>query len=77
MSECKLDHSQEDVQAKLESQQDFLPGTLAQAIADYLNEARPQQSLNDLFHLLKKYDLVSQEEQEQRNAELTKLVTAK
>lgn len=75
MSECKIDHSQDDVISKLKSQQSFLPDGIARTIELFLTEERPQQTLNELFHLLKKYDLASREEQERRNDSLMRLLT--
>ncbi|MGC5328407.1 hypothetical protein [Brevibacillus sp. SYSU BS000544] len=70
MSECKLDHSTEDVIKKLEEQSSFLPQDLYAALQAYLQNEREQQTLNEIFHLLKKYDLSSAEEREQRNQKL-------
>jgi len=36
----------------------------------FLQNKHSQEILNDIFHLLKKYDLVSEEEREKRNAQL-------
>ncbi|MCP3763046.1 group-specific protein [Domibacillus sp. A3M-37] len=74
MRECKLDHSYADVVNKLESQKSFLPEDLYGWVQHYLKEERTQDLLNELFHLLKKYDLVSEEEQEVRNNRLTMIV---
>ncbi|WP_046176342.1 hypothetical protein [Domibacillus indicus] len=74
MSECKLDHSFEDVRKKLESQQPSLPGELYGRLENYLTEERTQDLLNELFHLLKKYDLASEEEKEVRNNRLEIIV---
>lgn len=70
MGECKIDHSQEDVMKKLESQQDYLPELLSKDLTLFLMSEPSQETLNELFHLLKKYDLASNEEQEQRNQKL-------
>ncbi|OMP66492.1 group-specific protein [Domibacillus epiphyticus] len=70
MSECKLDHSNEDVVKKLESQQAFLPADLYEKLQQYLQQDHTQDMLNELFHLLKKYDLSSAEEQEARKKRL-------
>lgn len=74
MSECQLNHSYADVVNKLESQKDFLPEALYTKVQHYLQEERTQDLLNELFHLLKKYDLASSEEQEVRNNRLTMIV---
>jgi hypothetical protein len=75
MSECKLDHSYADVVNKLESQQSFLPEDLYSQLHNYLKEERTQDLLNELFHLLKKYDLASEEEREVRNNRLALIVS--
>ncbi|MDP4170608.1 MAG: hypothetical protein Q8906_08355 [Bacillota bacterium] len=75
MSECKLNHSFEDIKRKFETQCAFLPSEINRAFFDYLNEYLPQEVLNELFHLLKKYDLSSNEEREQRNRKIMKIMT--
>ncbi|MFK2825732.1 hypothetical protein QYG89_08560 [Bacillus sp. B190/17] len=74
MGQCNIDHSREEVIQKLESQQSFLPESLYGDIHLFLKSRHSQQTLNELFHLLKKYDLSSKEEQEERNEKLQKLV---
>ncbi|WP_339145951.1 MULTISPECIES: hypothetical protein [unclassified Sutcliffiella] len=74
MSSCKLDHSLEDVGNKLESQKTFLPSDLYSKCRDFLGTKPDQLELNELFHLLKKYDLSSKKEKENRNDEIIKLV---
>lgn len=75
MSECKLNHSFEDIKRKFETQSAFLPSEINRALFDYLNEYLPQEVINELFHLLKKYDLSSNEEREQRNRKIMKIMT--
>ncbi|MCM3712926.1 group-specific protein [Alkalihalobacillus oceani] len=75
MSSCKLDHPPEDVRKKLETQKPFLPNELYQQSAAFLAVEPTQPELNELFHLLKKYDLASAEEQQERNEKLEKLVS--
>lgn len=70
MSECKIDHTPEDVKSKYESQTNFLPEDMKPLFADFFKEDHSQDILNDVFHLLKKYDLVSEEERETRNQRL-------
>jgi hypothetical protein len=74
MSNCKLDHSKEDVLAKLESQEAFLPKNTFKNTYSFLLKETSQAQLNELFHLLKKYDLASAEEQEDRNSQIVKLI---
>ncbi|MDQ7860371.1 hypothetical protein RCO48_02725 [Peribacillus frigoritolerans] len=45
----------------------FLPTQLSQTLDRYLEKGNSQETLNELFHLLKKYDLSTQEEQDSRN----------
>ncbi|MCK1994140.1 group-specific protein [Peribacillus muralis] len=73
MSTCNLNHTQQDVRLKLEGQQQFLPTALSQTLNLFLENDHPQETLNELFHLLKKYDLSSKEKQESRNQKLNKI----
>ena len=70
MSECKLDHSHEDVRLKYEQQKDFLPHEMAPLFESFFKEEHTQDILNEVFHLLKKYDLASEEEKKQRENRL-------
>ncbi|MGF1433654.1 hypothetical protein ACQUW6_05255 [Bacillus thuringiensis] len=67
---CNIDHSIEDVMNKLESQKNSLPEGTFKELKSFLQGNHSQKLLNDIFHLLKKYDLVSEEERETRNAQL-------
>ncbi|MBT2681009.1 group-specific protein [Bacillus sp. ISL-35] len=70
MGECKLDHSKEDVQKKYESQKEFLPQDIQNSFSNFLEEEHTQDILNEVFHLLKKYDLATEEERNERNNRL-------
>ncbi|WP_017727704.1 hypothetical protein [Halalkalibacterium ligniniphilum] len=74
MGECKLDHSLTDVQQKLKSQSNFLPAELYQKFETFLKRDLSQEALNKAFHLLKKYDLASEEEQSVRNEKIEELI---
>lgn len=74
MGTCNIDHSHEDVVKKLQSQESLLPSDLAGTLYAFLEKEHAQERLNELFHLLKKYDLASKEERKHRN---TKLATFK
>ncbi|MCM3761626.1 group-specific protein [Alkalihalobacillus oceani] len=74
MNSCKLDHPLDDVRHKLEAQKPFLPNELYQQSSAFLTTEPSQPELNELFHLLKKYDLASAAEQQERNEKLKKLV---
>lgn len=70
MSECKLDHTVEDVKKKFESQMEFLPLDIQNAFNQFISNEQSQPSLNEVFHLLKKYDLATVEERVERNKKL-------
>lgn len=70
MGECRLDHSTEDVRDKLKQQSHFLPQDIQQQLQAYVDESLEQDTLNKIFHLLKKYDLSASEEQKQRDIKL-------
>lgn len=70
MGECKLDHTKDDVREKYQSQVEFLPTELKTLFEKFFDHDHSQAILNDVFHLLKKYDLASEEEKEQRNHRL-------
>ncbi|PFS63254.1 group-specific protein [Bacillus cereus] len=71
---CNIDHSMEDGMNKLESQKDFLPEVIFKEVKGFLQGNHSQEILNDVFHLLKKYDLVSEEEREKRNTQLLLII---
>jgi hypothetical protein len=73
MGECKLDHSLEDVRKKFEEQASFLPDDIKLTIDRILREDLSQEALNEIFHLLKKYDLAGTEERENRNIKMRNL----
>ncbi len=75
MSTCDLDHTVESVVQKLESQKEFLGPSLYEELRRFLTEKQNQETLNELFHLLKKYDLSSVEKQEERNQKMSKLIS--
>ena len=70
MGECKIDHSREDVLKKYESQKEFLPQEFQPLFNQFFEKEHTQDILNEVFHLLKKYDLVSEEERSERNNRL-------
>lgn len=70
MSECKLNHSHEDVRHKYESQMSFLPDDMKQLFEQFFESGHTQEMLNEVFHLLKKYDLAPNEEKISRNSRL-------
>ncbi|HDR7759438.1 hypothetical protein [Bacillus cereus] len=71
---CNIDHSIEDVMNKLESQKNFLSEEIFKGLKNFLLGNHSQEILNDVFHLLKKYDLASEEERETRNNQLLLII---
>jgi len=74
MSKCTIDHTLEDVKQKLAEQSAFMPRELVMEVGDSLSENSDQTYLNEVFHLLKKYDLADESEREKRNGKLSDLV---
>jgi hypothetical protein len=74
MSECKLNHTVEDVKKKYDSQKKFLPVELDFLFTGQAVNKLSQEQLNEVFHLLKKYDLATEEEQAARNQKLIKFI---
>jgi len=74
MSNCQLDHSQEDVRKKYQSQKEFLPEEMETLFDHFFSKEHTQNILNEMFHLLKKYDLSSVEEKENRNKQILLLL---
>ncbi|MBH0156755.1 group-specific protein [Fictibacillus sp. 5RED26] len=74
MGKCTIDHTLEDVKQKLAEQSAFMPRELVMEVGDSLSEAADQTYLNEVFHLLKKYDLADESEREKRNGKLSDLV---
>ncbi|WP_252315963.1 group-specific protein [Sinobaca sp. H24] len=73
MSSCSIDHTPEQVKEKLNSQRGFMPKDISQKADLLLTEELSQERLNELFHLLKKYDLADPEEQAERNKAIADL----
>lgn len=74
MSKCTIDHTFEDVRSKLDDQKTYLPNELYEKCHQFLTKELDQSTLNELFHLLKKYDLAAVEVREERNEALRQLV---
>lgn len=70
MSQCSIDHSHEDVRKKFESQLEYLPGGIRELFTAFFDKEHTQDILNDVFHLLKKYDLSDEDEKQKRNRRL-------
>ncbi|MBO8171939.1 MAG: group-specific protein [Bacillaceae bacterium] len=76
MGECKLDHSLEDVKKKLQDQSPYLGQELTEKVASFLDKSISQAELNEMFHLLKKYDLAEESERRRRDEKIKQLVGA-
>ncbi|MBH0169274.1 hypothetical protein ABID52_000512 [Fictibacillus halophilus] len=74
MGKCTIDHTLEDVKQKLAEQSAFMPRELVMEVGDSLSDDSDQTYLNEVFHLLKKYDLADESEREKRNGKLSELV---
>lgn len=74
MGTCNIDHSLEDVKNKFLAQSSFLPNEIKALFESFFIKEHSQEVLNEVFHLLKKYDLSSDEEQNDRNTKLTALL---
>ncbi|WP_210366481.1 group-specific protein [Bacillus sp. REN3] len=70
MGECRIDHSLEDVKQKYETQKEHLPEEMKPLFDRFFAEDHTQDLLNEMFHLLKKYDLATEEEKNERNNKL-------
>ena len=74
MSNCQLDHNREDVMKKFDSQKEFLPDEMVPLFELFFSKEHTQKILNEMFHLLKKYDLSSVEEQARRDKQILLLL---
>jgi hypothetical protein len=74
MGKCTIDHTLEDVKQKLVDQSSFMPDDLAAKVSESLTQEADQEFLNEVFHLLKKYDLADEKEREERNKKLSDLL---
>lgn len=72
---CPIDHTTEEVRAKLKEQKPFLPVEIAEKTSSLLDKNLSQETLNEVFHLLKKYDLSDEGERNKRNHSFNKLFT--
>ncbi|GGB42720.1 group-specific protein [Fictibacillus barbaricus] len=74
MGRCTIDHTLEDVQQKLSEQSAFMSRELVIEVGDSLVEGGDQEFLNEVFHLLKKYDLADDKERKERDQKLKELI---
>lgn len=75
MSKCSIDHSLEDVQSKYNAQKEYIPESITALFPAFFEKERSQEALNEVFHLLKKYDLASDEDRAARDKMLTDLLS--
>ncbi|PID16178.1 group-specific protein [Sporosarcina sp. P34] len=73
MSNCAIDHTQPEVVEKLAEQKSFMPEELVKSCELYLSKSLSQESLNEVFHLLKKYDLATEKERVDRDYKMQQL----
>ena len=73
MNKCPIDHTQQDVVQKLYEQQSFIPRKLVESCKSFLDSPLSQETLNEVFHLLKKYDLATEEERTERDSKMQQL----
>lgn len=74
MGSCHIDHSLDDVIKKFEAQKEFLPDEIIAKFENIFHKEHDQQFLNELFHLLKKYDLADETERKERNGKFLQLL---
>lgn len=74
MSRCTIDHPPSAVIQKLIEQQAFLPVDLVEGCKVFLSTSLDQETLNEVFHLLKKYDLAVEDERSERNEKMWGLI---
>lgn len=73
MGYCSIDHSLADVEIKLAEQSPFLPQHIVQGFHFFLTSNLTQEQLNEAFHVLKKYDLLSDAERVDRDEQILNL----
>lgn len=77
MSECNLDHTLNDVQKKYQFQKERLPDESISYLESFFKTEPSQAKLNTVFHLLKKYDLITEDERLRRNEQLLQVLKDK
>ncbi|MCC9625154.1 MULTISPECIES: hypothetical protein [Exiguobacterium] len=69
-----VDHSIEDVSRRLERQSQCMPAHLYFQLEELLNWSLEQEVVNQLYALLKKYDVLTDIEREERNISIQMLI---
>ncbi len=74
MDPSTVDHSIEDVSRRLERQSQCMPAHLYFQLEELLNWSLEQEVVNQLYALLKKYDVLTDIEREVRNISIQMLI---
>lgn len=74
MDPSTVDHSINDVSRRLERQSQCMPAHLYFQLEELLNWPLEQEVLNQLYALLKKYDVLTDIEREERNISMQMLI---
>lgn len=74
MDPSTVDHSIEDVSRRLERQSQCMPAHLYFQLEELLNWSLEQEVVNQLYALLKKYDVLTDIEREERNISIQMLI---
>ncbi|WP_236634029.1 MULTISPECIES: hypothetical protein [Exiguobacterium] len=69
-----VDHSLKDVSRRLERQSQCMPAHLYFQLEELLNWSLDQEVMNQLYALLKKYDVLTDIEREERNISIQLLI---
>ncbi|WP_231557577.1 MULTISPECIES: hypothetical protein [Exiguobacterium] len=69
-----VDHSLKDVSRRLERQSQYMPAHLYFQLEELLQWSLDQQVVNQLYALLKKYDVLTDIEREERNISIQLLI---
>ncbi|WP_235193424.1 hypothetical protein [Exiguobacterium sp. AB2] len=69
-----VDHSLKDVSRRLERQSQYMPAHLYFQLEELLNWSLDQEVVNQLYALLKKYDVLTDIEREERNVSIQLLI---
>ena len=74
MDPSTVDHSLKDVSRSLERQSQYMPAHLYFQLEELLNWSLDQEVVNQLYALLKKYDVLTDIEREERNVSIQLLI---
>ncbi len=74
MDPSTVDHSLKDVSRRLECQSQYMPAHLYFQLEELLHWSLDQEVVNQLYALLKKYDVLTDIEREERNVSIQLLI---